>query len=58
MICKVFNRWSLSFSADSENNEKTRQTTENKQTLDLGGKMKLREKLVKTLKINKLFVLS
>ena len=38
--------------------KKTRQTAENKQTFDLTGKLKLREKLVKTLKINKLLVLS
>ena len=34
--------------------EKTRPNDGNKQTFDLTEKMKLREKLVKTLKINKL----
>ena len=40
-----------------ENNEKTRQNAENKQTLDLTRKIEFKprgEKLVKTLKINKL----
>ena len=32
---------------------KTRQNPKNRQTVDLRGKLKLREKLVKTLKINK-----
>ena len=37
--------------------KKTRQNSENKQTFDLTGKnFELREKLVKTLKINKLLI--
>ena len=35
---------------------KTRQIAGNKQTFDLPGKLKLREKLVKTLKVNKVLI--
>ena len=43
---------------DSKNNEKTRQNTENKQSLEITRNIEVYEKkLVKTLKINKLMIL-
>ena len=41
---------------DPDDDEKTRQIAENKQTFDLMGKLKLSEKLVKSLKTNKLLL--
>ena len=56
---RVFARivvYSIFIPGDAENNEKTRQTAENKQTFDLTVKIEIDEKFVKTLKINKLLI--